>query len=363
MSARPALTGEYKLSNRPLQQSTELLKIQVALAQKAGVNEKKIMNNKIVHKKLKLDLRFKPPRCAKASHSKNQGKTRKHTWFFYAAINTIQVTKHVFPAKMGPYTVFLSFFEASVSAPVYRLTPHSCSRFIHLRKRTSMSVLSNPAYRPILEALRSSRNGVVYGGKIRFSHALVINLLYRSGPMGPRLKQVLKATKEHSLVLAAFAIVYKTVLNILRQEKLLGSKQGFSKLIAGAVGGWIVYSQHFSAFNPGITHQITLYCFSRVLIAVGKILLDLLLECRQPKFKIHGELVLYRDLNDAQARRLKSNIYNKSWKYFAVATWALVMFIYDYKPQYLQSSLRHSMAYIYDVEMDTWPTWRDFIGF
>lgn len=41
MSARPALTGEYKLSNRPLQQSTELLKIQVALAQKAGVNEEK----------------------------------------------------------------------------------------------------------------------------------------------------------------------------------------------------------------------------------------------------------------------------------------------------------------------------------
>lgn len=44
MSARPALTGEYKLSNRPLQQSTELLKIQVALAQKAGVNEEKKNN-------------------------------------------------------------------------------------------------------------------------------------------------------------------------------------------------------------------------------------------------------------------------------------------------------------------------------
>lgn len=225
-----------------------------------------------------------------------------------------------------------------------------------------MSVLTNPLYRPLLEILRSLRNGIVYGGKIRFSHALVINLLYRSGPMMPRLKQVLKATKEHLTVLAAFAIVYKTAVNVLKQEQVLGGNVGLAKLVAGAFAGWVVYSQHFNAFNPGITHQITLYCFLRVLIAVGKILLDLALQCRQPSLRIKGELVKFNDLNDAQVRRFKSKIYNKSWKYFAVLTWALVMFIYDYQPQYLQSSLRHSMAYIYDVEMDTWATWRDFLG-
>lgn len=225
-----------------------------------------------------------------------------------------------------------------------------------------MSVLTNPLYRPLLEILRSSRNGIVYGGKIRFSHALVINLLYRSGPIKPRLKQVLKATKEHSVVLAAFAIVYKTAVNVLKQEQVLGEKVGLAKFLAGAFAGWVVYSQHFDTFNPGITHQITLYCFLRVLIAVGKILLDLALQCRQPSLRIKGDLVKFNDLNDAQVRRFKSKIYNKLWKYFAVLTWALVMFIYDYQPQYLQSSLRHSMAYIYDVEMDTWATWRDFFG-
>lgn len=225
-----------------------------------------------------------------------------------------------------------------------------------------MSILTNPLYRPLLEVLRSSRNGIVYGGKIRFSHALVINLLYRSGPMKPRLQQVLKATKQHSMVLAGFAIVYKTIVNILRQEKLLGSNTGLIKFVAGAFAGWIVYSQHFGVFNPGITHQITLYCFSRVLVALGKILLDKYLECRQPKLLIRGERVLFNDLNDVQAKRFKAKIYNKLWKYFAVLTWALVMFIYDYQPQYLQLSLRHSMAYIYDVEMDTWGTWREFLG-
>lgn len=225
-----------------------------------------------------------------------------------------------------------------------------------------MSVLTNPLYRPLLEIVRSSRNGIVYGGKIRFSHALVINLLYRSGPIVPRLKQVLKATKEHSAVLASFAIVYKTAVNVLKQDQILGPNTALVKFIAGAFGGWVVYSQHFGAFNPGITHQITLYCFLRVLLALGKIILDLYLQCRQPSLRIKGDMVKFNDLNDTQARRFKAKIYNKSWKYFAVLTWALVMFIYDYQPQYLQSSLRHSMAYIYDVEMDTWATWKDFFG-
>ena len=57
------------------------------------------------------------------------------------------------------------------------------------------------------EVLKSARNGIVYGGKLRFLHALVINLLYRSGPIVPRLKSVLEATKDHAQVLAAFAII------------------------------------------------------------------------------------------------------------------------------------------------------------
>ncbi|CAH2355779.1 hypothetical protein CLIB1423_33S00782 [[Candida] railenensis] len=226
------------------------------------------------------------------------------------------------------------------------------------------SLLTSAAARPILEILRSSRNGIVYGGKLRFSHALVINLLYRSGPLRPRLASVLKATKDHASVLAAFAIIYKAACKILEQDLALGSQNsGLIKFLAGAFGSWIVYSQHFSYFHPGITHQITLYCFSRVLLAGGKILLDHYLNCRQPKFTIHSELVSFKDLSENQKKSLRQSVYNKSWKYFAVLTWGLVMFIYDYQPQYLQSSLRHSMAYIYDVEMQNWGTWRDFIGF
>lgn len=226
-----------------------------------------------------------------------------------------------------------------------------------------MSVLSNPVYRPLLEIVRSSRNGIVYGGKIRFSHALVINLLYRSGPLKPRLTLTFRAAKDHAQVLAGFAVIYKVLVKLLQHDKFLGTDNvGLVKFIAGGVGSWVVYSQHFNYFHPGITHQVTLYCFSRVLIAMSKILLDQYLSCTQPTLHLHDKKVKYRDLTDNQAFKLKSAIYDKSWKYFAVLTWALVMFIYDYQPQYLQLSLRHSMAYIYDVEMDTWGTWREFFG-
>lgn len=222
--------------------------------------------------------------------------------------------------------------------------------------------LANPVYRSVLEALRSSRNGVVYGGKLRFSHALVVNLLYRTGPYAPRLKQVLTATKEHSVVLASFAFLYKVVVSILTQDKLLGNNHGLIKFVAGALAGWVVYSQHFGVFNPGITHQITLYCYSRVTLAVGKILVDLYLNCRQPQLKMHGRKLPFGDLTDQQSKRFKAKIYNQSWKYFAVLVWASVMFIYDYKPQYLQSSLRHSMAYLYEVDMNSFESWRDYLG-
>lgn len=228
-----------------------------------------------------------------------------------------------------------------------------------------MSILSNPTYRPLLDIIRSSRNGIVYGGKLRFSHALVINLLYRSGPLGPRLTDVLRATKNHAEVLAVFAVIYKAAFRLLIHEQLLGSNSKLaSKFLAGGFASWLVYSQHFPFFHPGITHQITLYCFSRVLIALSKIFLDMMLDCTQPSFnQFNGNTIQFRDLSINQKTKLKHSIYNKSWKYFAVLTWGLVMFIYDYQPQYLQSSLRHSMHYIYDVELDTWDTWKDFFGF
>lgn len=228
-----------------------------------------------------------------------------------------------------------------------------------------MDILNNPLYRPALDAVRAGRNGLVYGGKIRFSHALVINLLYSSGPLKPRLIKVLQATKNHAEVLTGFAVIYKLVSKLLANESVLGKENHYLiSFLSGCFGSYIVYSHNFDFFSQPITHQITLYCFSRVVIAVGKIALDMILNCYQPNFKnFQGENIQFRNLSTNQQKKLKLKFYNKSWKYFAILVWGLVMFIYDYQPQYLQSSLRHSMAYIYDTEVDSWSSWREFLGF
>lgn len=236
-------------------------------------------------------------------------------------------------------------------------------RTANLTPQPQMDILTNPAYRPILEVIRSARNGIVYGGKIRFSHALVISLLYRLGPLKPRIRLVFRATKNHASVLALFAIIYKLATKVLGNEEVFGSNPHLTKLLAGAIGLYFVYSHSFPWFNDGITHQITLYCFLRVLIACGKILLDWVLEISKPSFKDYaGEPILYSALSVQQKKRLKNKFYNRSWKWFAILTWALVMLIYDTHPEYLQSSLRHLMAYIYDVENDSWPSWKAFFG-
>ena len=109
-----------------------------------------------------------------------------------------------------------------------------------------MSIITNPLYRPLFEVLKSARNGIVYGGKLRFLHALVINLLYRSGPIVPRLKSVLEATKDHAQVLAAFAIIYKACVMILKQDAFWVIKPWINQIYCRSFGSWIVYSQHFN---------------------------------------------------------------------------------------------------------------------
>ncbi|KAI6253731.1 hypothetical protein MCOR19_009740 [Pyricularia oryzae] len=42
-------------------------------------------------------------------------------------------------------------------------------------------VILNPRYHDLLAVVKGARNGAVYGTKVRFPHALVMILLFRSG--------------------------------------------------------------------------------------------------------------------------------------------------------------------------------------
>lgn len=46
---------------------------------------------------------------------------------------------------------------------------------------TINAILSNPAYHDLFAILKGARNGIVYGVKIRFPHALIMSVLFGKG--------------------------------------------------------------------------------------------------------------------------------------------------------------------------------------
>ena len=43
------------------------------------------------------------------------------------------------------------------------------------------NIIHNPKYHDVLAIVKGFRNGAVYGAKVRFPHALVMTLIFRSG--------------------------------------------------------------------------------------------------------------------------------------------------------------------------------------
>lgn len=203
-------------------------------------------------------------------------------------------------------------------------------------------LITDPSNRKVLTILKSARNGAVYGGRLRFAHALVVALMFRRDvPLTHKLRGAFRAAKQHASILVYFALIYKLIvqLNSTANHKLALylQKSNLIHLVAGAVGGYIVYGQENGVFTGPVTHQITLYCSSRVLLAVGKMLAHF----------------LSKRINTSHHK-----IENTSWAVYSTVTWGLVMYIYKRDSKWLQSSLRHSMVYIYDNE-----AWHDVKSF
>lgn len=93
-------------------------------------------------------------------------------------------------------------------------------------------------------------------------------------------------------------------------------EQSFHALIAGAVGGYLVWGRY-----SAISHQVLFYVSIRVLAGLWKCL------------PLH---------DDAQWRTLHRVV--------STLAWSLVMYLWESSPDSLQQSLRKSMDEIYDPE-------------
>lgn len=92
-----------------------------------------------------------------------------------------------------------------------------------------------------------------------------------------------------------------------------------------------------------MNQQIVIYVFARVALALARLAV-------QPGV---GLPLVSRE--DASAR-----IRGVAWPAFASLSWGMVMYLFRWYPEDLQSSLRGSMEYIYR-ESDEWDSLRNFL--
>ncbi|KGO76103.1 Mitochondrial inner membrane translocase subunit Tim17/Tim22/Tim23/peroxisomal protein PMP24 [Penicillium italicum] len=194
------------------------------------------------------------------------------------------------------------------------------------------ALVLKPELAPLLSLVKGARNGIIYGSKVRFPHALVIR---------EKTKLVLKATRQHARNLATFAMIYKASMIVLRNIPGGARKEGrYDSFFAGLLGGYAVFGR-----QPGsISQQIVIYIFARVMLALAKLAV-------QPNIHPLSSLIT----SDSRTK-----ITNNAYPVFAGLSWAMVMYIFRWHPETLASSLRSSMVYIYS-DSDHWDSLRTLL--
>lgn len=156
------------------------------------------------------------------------------------------------------------------------------------------------------------RNGVHYGVKIRFPHALVMTTLFGRGTLAQRARSILTATYTHAKNLGGFVVIFKLTRLLLKYFRQ--KEDSFNTFVGGLIGGAIMFGD-----NTPITSQINMYIMSRVIFGLGRTLTN-------------AKLIEY-----------------KPWMFtlFGAVSWGLVMYLYYHEKNVLQGSLTASMNYIY----------------
>ncbi|KAF7716812.1 Peroxisomal membrane protein 4 [Penicillium ucsense] len=203
------------------------------------------------------------------------------------------------------------------------------------------ALVLNPELAPLLSLVKGARNGIVYGSKVRFPHALVMIFLFRSGTLREKVKLVLNATRLHARNLATFATIYKASMIILRNLPAGQGKEGrYDSFFAGLLGGYAVFGRQ----RGSISQQIVIYVFARVMLSLAKLSV-------QPGMHPLSSLI---------TPEARASITDNAWPVFASMSWALVMYLFRWYPETLASSLRSSMVYIY-ADSDHWNSFRNLL--
>ncbi|KAG0144810.1 hypothetical protein CROQUDRAFT_659493 [Cronartium quercuum f. sp. fusiforme G11] len=231
------------------------------------------------------------------------------------------------------------------------------------------AIINNPRYRELFAILKGARNGLVYGAKIRFPHALVMSLIFHGGrPWKDRARFVYNATKQHALNLSRFVTIYKTTLLVLRH--LGGGKEHkIDTFLAGLLGGWIVFGEQTS-----VNEQIVLYCVSRVVSSF-------LPRAKIPPspHKPKPDIIVTRTTSPTNARNWDAPagsmphppgypyprsipVDRRVFEAYAAITWGAVMWLFRWRRHTLQGGLVNSMQYLY-LDSEVWSNLKNLLWY
>ncbi|WFD30505.1 hypothetical protein MSPP1_001526 [Malassezia sp. CBS 17886] len=199
-------------------------------------------------------------------------------------------------------------------------------------KESLTRIVLDPHYHDVLAIAKGARNGLVYGAKIRFPHALVMVFLFGSGNVREKFRKILQATRQHSMRLGTFVAIYKTLLLVQRDLFTNGKPTPTQPFIAGLIGGWYMFGE-----RTPVNEQIVLYCVSR---CIASLLPRAEVPPSYPKNKVIP-------------------IDNTAHQIFAAVTWGTVMWLFVNRRQNLNGGLVNSMDYLY-VLSDKWSGLRNF---
>jgi hypothetical protein len=160
--------------------------------------------------------------------------------------------------------------------------------------------------------------------------------LFRSGSLRSKCFLVYKATRQHARNLGLFALVYKSAMLFLKHTSPTGKERHYDSFIAGLLGGYTVFGR---TIHNSVSQQIVIYVFARVCLALAK------LAVQQRHVSTGGQggggLELFGDGD------LRRALVRNGWPAFASLSWAMVMYIFRWHPETVQSSLRNSMSYMW----------------
>jgi len=181
----------------------------------------------------------------------------------------------------------------------------------------------------VLSCLKGFTSGFTFAVNVRFTHALVIALLFRSGSLVDKLKYIVQLSFEHASRLGCFVAGFKAVQCVLARVE--GKRRPVHALVAGLLAGFVFFGK-----KTPITSQMALYLLGRVVAGCVKLALRPL----QLPRSVNGLLFLLT----------------------SVLCPAFTMLLFRLNPRVLQPSQASSFRLIY-LQSDTWKSVLDFVPF